>query len=639
MIQHATLHWADAIWRKGIRPDPLLTVSQWADRFRVLAGKTASEPGPWRTERTPYLRDIMDALSPSHPAERVVFVKGAQLGGTEAGNNWLGFIMHYAPGAVMAVQPTVEGAKRWSKQRVDPLVEAPPLRGLVNDPRSRDSGNTMLLKEFPGGVLVMTGANSAVGLRSMPVRYLFLDEVDGYPVDADGEGDPVDLAVQRTATFGRRKKVFLVSTPTITGLSRIETAYQESDQRRFWVPCPDCDEFQTLKWAQVQWPQDRPHDAYYVCEHCGSVLPNAAKAHMLPRGEWRASAAGDGKTVGFHLSGLYSPPGWLSWGEIAAEFVKAKESQTRLQVFINTKLGETWAERGEAPDWQRLYERREDYKIGTVPARGLFLTAGADVQKDRIEVEIVAWGRGMESWSVDYRVLHGDTSREEVWRDLSRLLDDTFESEGGGVLSIARMAIDSGYAAQEVYGWARKHGPRRVMAVKGHDRATLAVATSSPVDITISGCKIPKGVRMWPVGVSILKRQFYDWLRMERNEDGGSQAGFAHFPQYDQEHFKMLTAEQLMRRTTRNGFARLEWVKTRPRNEALDVRIYATAAAIACGLDRWGESRWVELESRTLELDLSPKAAATAATPAPASSPTRPPVRLPNTVKSAWMGR
>src|ERR1039457_3844232 len=212
----------------GARPGPPLTLSQWAERIRGLSLRGSAEPGPWRTDRTPYLREIMDCLSPSSPVERTVFMKGAQIGGTEAGNNWIGYVIHQAPGPMMAVQPTVEMAKRNSKQRLDPLIEeSEVLRELVSDPRSRDSGNTILSKEFPGGVLVMTGANSAVGLRSMAARYLFLDEVDGYPGDVEGEGDPVNLATARTRTFARRK-IFMCSTPKITGSSRIEAAFEES---------------------------------------------------------------------------------------------------------------------------------------------------------------------------------------------------------------------------------------------------------------------------------------------------------------------------------------------------------------------------------------------------------------------------
>src|SRR5512135_1150662 len=330
----------------GARPDPLLTISQWADKYRTLSQRASAEPGPWRTDRTPYLREIMDCLSPSSPIERTVFMKGAQIGGTECGNNWIGYVIHQAPGPMMAVQPTVEMAKRNSKQRIDPLIEeSDVLRDLVQSPRSRDSGNTVLSREFPGGVLVMTGANSAVGLRSMAARFLFLDEVDAYPGDVEGEGDPVNLALARTRTFARRK-VFMCSTPKITGMSRVESAYEESDKREYWVPCPLCREFQTLKFAQLRWPKGEPQKAVYVCEHCGQEIQNHQKHWVLPRGAWRATAKGDGRTAGFHLSSLYSPVGWFSWGDAAKQFEQAQKNPSLLQVFVNTVLGEPWMQMG-----------------------------------------------------------------------------------------------------------------------------------------------------------------------------------------------------------------------------------------------------------------------------------------------------
>ena len=248
-------------WRDGRTPDPELTVSRWADSHRLLSPRGANEAGRWRTSRTPYLREIMDALSPMHPAQRIVVMKGAQIGATEAGNNWIGYIIHHAPGPMLAVQPTVELAKRFSQQRVDPLIEeSPVLREKVAPARSRDSGNTVLSKEFPGGILVMTGANSAVGLRSMPVRYLFLDEVDAYPPSADEEGEPVALAEARTRTFSWRRKVFLVSTPTVKGLSRIEREFEASDQRRFFLPCPLCGAAQWLKFERLKWGEGQAGD-------------------------------------------------------------------------------------------------------------------------------------------------------------------------------------------------------------------------------------------------------------------------------------------------------------------------------------------------------------------------------------------
>ncbi|RMD88285.1 MAG: phage terminase large subunit family protein [Alphaproteobacteria bacterium] len=601
----------EKVWRQGLRPDPLLTVSEWADRYRVLSQRAASEPGRWRTSRTPYLREIMDCLSPASKVERVVFMKGAQVGGTECGNNWIGYVIHQAPGPMMAVSPTVELAKRNSKQRIDPLIEeSDVLKGLVKERRSRDSGNTVLSKEFPGGVLVLTGANSAVGLRLMPARYLFLDEVDGYPGDADGEGDPILLAERRASTFQRRK-VFLVSTPKAKGLSRIEREFEASDRRYYFVPCPECGEYQTLKFANLYWPEGRPMEAMYRCAHCGSLIDEYRKTEMLEHGEWRAAAPGDGRTAGFHLSSLYSPVGWFSWSDAAEMFEAARENPDLMKGFVNTVLGEPYEEAHEAPEWQRLYDRREAYRIGVVPRRGLFLTAGVDVQKDRLEVEVVAWGRNKESWSVDYLVLDGDTAKPEVWARLDEVLARDWPREGGGSMPIRVMCVDSGYATQDVYAWVRRHPqatwgpagaaarqPRTVAAVKGRDSDVALILRVSRAD---TGSR-RRGLKVWSIGTPVAKAELYQRLRLERPtdeelEDGkGFPPGYCHFPEYGEEYFKQLTAERRVIRVHK-GFPKASWEKDPARrNEALDCRVYARAAAAIYGLDRFKERRWRALE-------------------------------------------
>ncbi len=272
LVDMGSLATIEQAWRDGLKPDPLLTVSEWADQHRVLSQRASSEPGRWRTARTPYLKEIMDCLSPSSPIQRVAVMKGAQVGCTEAGNCWIGYVVHQAPGPMLAVSPTVELAKRNSKQRIDPLIEeSDVLRERVKERRSRDSGNTVLSKDFPGSVLILTGANSAVGLRSMPARYLFLDEVDGYTGDVEGEGDPILLAERRSATF-RRRKIFLVSTPKTRSLSRIEREFEASDKRYFFVPCPHCREHQVLQFENLTWPEGKPDEAAYVCAHCRSPI-------------------------------------------------------------------------------------------------------------------------------------------------------------------------------------------------------------------------------------------------------------------------------------------------------------------------------------------------------------------------------
>ena len=590
-------------WRDGLTPDPLLTVSEWSDRHRMLSSKASAEPGRWRTSRTPYLKAIMDCLSPTSPVERVVFMKAAQLGATEMGSNWIGYVIHHAPGPMMAVWPTVEMAKRNSKQRIDPLIEeSSALAELIAPARSRDSGNTILAKEFRGGVLVMTGANSAVGLRSMPVRYLFLDEVDGYPLDVEGEGDAISLAEARTRTFSRRK-IFIVSTPTISGASAIEREYEASDQRRYFVPCPHCNHPQSLRFEQLRWDKGQPETAAYICEACDTAISEHHKTWMLERGEWQAMA--QGKTAGFHLSSLYSPVGWRSWRDIAAAWEasvnKESGSAAAIKTFKNTELGETWVEEGEAPDWQRLVERREDYRIGSVPLGGLLLVGGADVQKDRIEASVWAFGRGKESWLVEHRVLMGDTARDAVWKALAAMLAEQWTHASGAAMPLARFALDTGFATQEAYAFVRACHDPRVMAVKGVQRGAALIGTPTAIDVSQGGKKLRRGIKVFTVAVGIAKLEFYNNLRKSADvgEDGLTPvfpAGFVHLPKIDAEFIQQLCAEQLITRRDRNGFPVREWQKMRERNEALDCYVYARAAVSSAGLDRFEERHWRELE-------------------------------------------
>jgi phage terminase large subunit GpA-like protein len=595
-------------WRRGMRPDPDLTVSQWADAHRKLSSRASAEPGQYRTARTPYLREIMDALSPSHPAQRISFMKAAQVGATEAGNNWIGFVIHHAPGPMLAVLPTVEMAKRTSRGRIDPLIEdSPALKARVQPARSRDAGNSMLSKEFPGGILVLTGANSATGLRSMPARYIFLDEVDAYPASAGEEGDPVTLAEARTTTFAHRRKVFMVSTPTIRGLSRIEREFEASDQRRYFVPCPHCRAMQWLQFARLRWAKGQPEKTTYHCEDCERPIAEHHKTEMLERGEWRATAvSANPKAIGFHLSALYSPIGWKSWEQIARDWLAAQGSDEMLRAARNTLLGETWVESGEAPEWQRLADRREAF-AAQIPANGLFLTAGADVQKDRIEVDVWAWGRGLESWLVDHIVIPGGPDDPACWAKLPGLLGQTWTHENGALMTLAKLAIDTGYESAAVYAWGRKQGIAQVAPVKGLEGFNRATPVSGPtyVDATVNGRKLKRGARLWTVATATFKAETYRYLRLERPTDeqiasgAPNPAGTIHLPDWaDSEWLKQLVAEQLVTVRNKRGYSRQEWQKLRERNEALDTRVYARAAAWILGADRFDERMWRQLEKQ-----------------------------------------
>jgi phage terminase large subunit GpA-like protein len=630
-----------AAWRAGIKPEPLLTVSEWAERNRMLSSKGSAEPGPWRNSRTPYLAEIMDCLSPSHPAQRVVFMKGAQVGATESGNNWIGYVIQHAPGPMLTVQPTVELAKRFSRQRIEPLLEeTPSLRNLVAAARERDSGNTMLSKDFAGGQLVLTGANSAVGLRSMSARYLFMDEVDAYPGDVEGEGDPIALASARARTFGRRKKEYLVSTPTIEGASRIEREYLASDQRRFFLPCPHCGAMQWLQFERLRWDKGRPETAAYVCAECDVPIEERHKTWMLGAGEWRPTAeAQAAHVVGFHISSLYSPVGWLSWEQIARDWEAAQGKDQAIKTFKNTVLGVTWQEQGDAPEWQRLYDRRETWKPGTVPAGGLLLTAGVDVQRDRLEASVWAWGRDKQSWLVDHRIIAGNPAQAAVWASLAGMLDEQWRHEGGGGMGLSLMAVDSGdgMTTAEVYAFARRHGPR-VIAIKGQDALRQAVGAPAKTELRQRGTRLG-GMKVWPVGSSYLKGETYGWLKLDAPtlESGAAfSAGYVHLPVHvaGEEYCRQLTAEQLVVRASRNGFKRMEWVKTRERNEALDCRVYARAAAAAMGMDSWQAVRWDRMAD-ALEVAAMPEPAPVgpAAPPSPATPRAAPPRE-----RSDWFG-
>lgn len=635
-------------WMAGLAPDPALTVSEWADRHRMLSSRGAAEAGPYRTARTPYMRAIMDALSPSSPARRVIFAKGAQVGGSEAGNNWMGYVIHHAPGPFLLVQPTMDTAKRFSQQRIEPLIdESEALRALVAPSRARDSGNTVLSKKFPGGVLLITGANSAVGLRSMPARNVFLDEVDAYPGDLDGEGDPITLAAGRTLSYGHRAKMFLVSTPTIAGLSRIEREWDVSDQRRYHIPCPECGGLQWLKFERLRWPKGRPDEVAYICEHCEAPIEERHKPYFMAEengATWIptappevAEAAAREGVVGFHISGLYSPLGWLSWRQIAAKWEAAQGRESELKTFKNTILGAAWQERGEAPDWERLYERREDGQLGRVPRGGLVLTAGADVQRDRIEVDVWAWGPGLESWLVDHLVLHGDPAAPDVWRAMDALLGQEWPHQDGGSLRLDKLAIDTGDGqnTDAVYGWARRAGLSQVMAIKGVRafNRTMPVEGPTYVEVTVGGRKLKRGLQLWTIAVSVFKSETYRWLRLvaptDEEAEGGAlhPPGFVHIPRdgVTAEWVKQLTAEQLvLKRDRKRGFQRLEWEQTRDRNEALDNRVYARAAAWLIGLDRWTDRQWDARRSRLAPSTPAAPAAPSGARTAPQQRPSPP---------------
>lgn len=614
MLTDATA-FVDTAWRDGMALEPQLTVSEWADAHRMLPS-TSAEPGRWTTTRTPYLRGIMDELSTGSSSERVVFMKGAQVGGTEAGLNWLGYIVHHSPGLGMLVMPSLDMIRRNTRSRIDPMIEATPaLSQRIAPPRARDSMNTAFSKSFPGGQIVMVGANSASGLRSTPARYLFLDEVDGYPADADGEGDPVDLAMKRTATFRGRRKILMVSTPTLKGESRIEAAFAETDQRYYHVPCPHCGTMAPLFWRNVKWPKGRRDEAHMVCEDCEGVIEERHKPVMLANGEWIATATGDGRSAGFHLSSLYSP--FEPWADIALEHGRVRKDPSRLKTWVNTALGETFEDlSGENMEAAGLPERREVFG-GTLPPGVVALTAGIDTQDNRLEVQIVGWGADEESWIIDHHILWGDPSAPHVWSDVDDLLQAKIpHARAVPDMAVRAACVDSGgHHTAAAYEFARKRMSRRVWAIKGRGGAGVQVWPRKP-------SRGKGNAPVFIVGVDGLKDRLA--ARLSIIEPG---PGALHFSDtLDEAWFDQLTAEKMRIKYT-NGRPVRTWVP-KPgfaRNEALDCNVYASAALhglYASGL------RLNDEAERMMDIPLKSERGA------------RPAVEKPTgVIRSAWMDR
>jgi phage terminase large subunit GpA-like protein len=534
----------------------------------------------------------MDAVS--DPAvETVVVMKSAQVGWTEIINNVVGFHVHQDPAPILIVQPTVEMAEAWSKDRLSPMLrDTPALRGLVASPKSRDSGNTLLHKTFPGGHLTIAGANSAAGLASRPIRLVLFDEVDRYPPSAGSEGDPITLGTKRTTTFWNRK-VLMGSTPTIANTSRIEAAYLASDQRRYWVPCPHCGEMQTLKWECVKWTDDDPDTAAYHCAACGVAWSDAERWHAVSRGEWRAAAEFRG-VAGFHLNELVST--WCRLRDTVAAFLAAKGRPEMLKAWRNTSLGEVWQERGDAPDWERLVERREDYRMGVAPAEAVCLTAGVDVQEDRLECDVWAWGAGYTSWLVDHIVIPGSPRDAGVWDALAEVMARDWSGGDREPIRIERACVDTGGRdTTAVYGHIRRLADSRIAAIKGVDAWGRAQPVQGPtfVDAALNGKRHRRGLRLWTVSSSTWKADLYRRLWLTRGDADGYPPGWVHLPTgVDPEWIKQLVSEQLHTVKDKRGFARQEWAKLRERNEALDCAVYARAALWLLGADRYGERFW-----------------------------------------------
>lgn len=560
----------------GLRPDPLQTIDEWSDEHVQLPSYVA-ESGRWRTSRTPFLREIMQCLSPSHPCQKVFFMKCVQIGGTQIAVNWMGFVIARAPGAMLAFEPTKDLAKKLSEEKVEPMLDLTPcLKGLVKDARSRDSGNNIFRKKFRGGFINFIGCNSAVGMRSTPARNVMIDEVDACPLDVNGEGHPVDLAEKRTATFSRRK-VFGLSTPLEAETSRIEQEYEAGSRGRYHVPCPFCGHSQHLQWGQLVYTFDEvvdPARAAYRCAGCSVLIPEHLKTRMLEQGVWIHEDP-ENPVRTFHINALYQPYGWqLSWAELARQWIRANEKAKsgdlrELKTFINTVLAETWEEKGEAVEHGSLYQRRETYEAAC-PEGVLVLTAAIDVQDNRLEVEIDGWGHDEENWSIEKRVFPGCPAQPLVWKDVTDWLSRKRQHVYGIALRVECVVVDTGgHHTKEAYWFVRRYRGR-CYAIKGSNQQGAPLVPPRPTR--------PRGasVHLYHVGTVAAKDTLFSRLKL--TEPGPGYIHFPDRPEYDEEHFAQLAAEEKRNRYDRGVLTGYFYKKTRARNEALDLKVYNLAA-------------------------------------------------------------
>jgi len=589
-------------YQRGLHPDPELWIDEWADEYmRIPRDTGAAEPGPYRTDRTPYAREPMRCLSPSHPAKRVVTKVASQMMKTQIALNWIGGCIHMAPANILMLLPSLGLAKRVSG-RVDKTIKATPvLRGRVAGSRSRDSRNTLDTKEFEGGTLFATTAGSAANLAEVSARFIYGDEVDRWDVDVDNEGDPIELAETRGTTFGRNAKFYFSSSPTIKGVSRIEDLFQQGDQRHYYVPCPHCGEHQVLEWTNLKWADDFSWAGYLCCNpDCGALIEEHHKGQMLANGEWRAHAEGDGETVSFTLSALYMPPGWLAWVDLAKQYAKAQLAAARgdlepMQVFYNTRLAQVWDSAQEMTKASELKARAEEYRLGSVPTGALILTAAVDTQGDRLELLVIGWGEGMERWVIDHQVIQGNPADERTWAALDERLKTRYRHSSGVELAICATAVDSGgHHTDEVYQFCRLRRWRNVFAIKGASKPGRPVIAQRPskVDVTWRGTTEKQGAELWMIGTDTAK----DWIYNRYPLLDGP--GALHFSiDLADDFYDQCVAERKITRYVK-GHKRIEWVKGKAdRNEGLDLLVYNLAMAHYLGLHRNKEAEWSRLRA------------------------------------------
>ncbi|PAF41390.1 terminase gpA endonuclease subunit [Helicobacter sp. 11S02629-2] len=549
---------------EGFKLKPRYNLLEWSESFRILSREASSNFGKFKAHA--YQKEPLLAIS-NPKIEKVVLMWSSQLGKSEILNNVIGYYIHQDPSPIMFVLPTEDMAEDYSKRRLTPMFRDTKLIGdLIN---ARESNNTILIKNFKGGNLALVGSNTPSKLSSKPIKVLLADELDR--CENTKEGFSIDLAEKRTVTFFDRK-VVVASTPTIAGRSRIEKEFIDSDMRYFYINCPNCSTEQILEFSQVYWDKDEDgaplfDTVHYRCKACEKHLNEKEKNTCVANGIWKSKNPTSTK-VGFYLNALYSP--YYSMKDIVKSFYESHKDSTKLQVFKNTILCETFEPPSIKLEEAEYFNRREDYEFNSLPDEILFLTAGVDVQggsKARLELEIKGYGKGLENWGVLYTQLWGDPKEDKVWEELYKLLKTSFTTKSGRKLTLSITLIDSGYAQERCLLFARLDS--RFLITKG-----ASEATSKREFVKFPPTKI-NGIYHFTLGTYEGKNILFDMLQVQE-----SGAGYCHYPlTYEMEYFKQLTAERVQKIENARGYTALRWTKTRERNEALDLSVLCLAGA------------------------------------------------------------